>query len=63
MKCNICVMFYSDKFLNKQLLLEQYFHLLSFFFSPSVSSSDNGSGSGEGGEYQIPLIFGLVLSF
>lgn len=36
MKCNICVMFYSDKFLNTQLLLEQYFHLLSFFFSPPL---------------------------
>lgn len=33
-KCNTCVMFYSDKFLNKQLLLEQYFHLLSFFSPP-----------------------------
>lgn len=65
MKCDICVMFYSDKFLSKQLLLEQYFHLFSFFFfpSPSVSFSDNGSGSGEGGEYQTPLIFGFDLSF
>lgn len=67
MKCNTCTMFYSDKLLRKQLLLEQYFHLLFFFSffssSPSASSSDNGSGSGEGGEYPTPITraFGLLV--
>lgn len=36
----------------------------AFFFSPlSVYFSDNGSGSGEGGEYQAPVMLAFGLSF
>lgn len=56
MKCNTCVMFHSDKFLNSCSQNN------IFICSPCVSFSDNGSGSGEGGEYQtqVTLPFGLA---
>lgn len=65
MKCNTCTMFYSDNLLTNSCSWSNIFIcFLSFFFlSPSVSFSDNGSGSGEGGEYQTLVTCALGLSF
>lgn len=63
MKCNTCVKFYSDKFLNSCSWSNIFICILFFFSPPCVSFPDNGSGSGEGGEYQTPVTLAFGLPF